>query len=617
MSSNDSERRPHSDHRAYTSFLPTFPDVPTHPAQVALRTYGLSLSLSLAPSLLPFVIARLSSSRQNIKYGRAAFLKVLRRELGLDGFAFAMTLAVGGGVALSRAWSRFDQPDRLRGLDGKSEDPSGHHALYARARSALQSLSARLSLSPAQETFISNMFTSLIAVLLIQAGRRRTARLRNVPSPVSTIPLTYPSPYQSQASSPTVELTLLLLVRAMDALVQIFVYKRTERRKPRLELNRLYAEPDAVRQSLLREQEKRESERKRKVLTTRIDALVFWACSARIMWCFFYQPDRLPRSYVKWIGSLANLDQRLILTLRAIKSGTWSYICGSPIHKQLLTSYARDLGYPMVWGDPAALPAYGSHSRPIWKSLNVHNRNGVGGLPCELVHGGTVRAFGLDASCTVSVLVRGLQAFMKAIMIYIPAHFLPVLITRPKTLLRSHHFMSTLLGAVQSAGFLSAFVASYWAAVCFTRTVFLARLLPCVSHDFWDGPYGCIMAGCLACGSSIWIENGRRRGEMALYVLPRAIRACLPDAWMKKGGKGVFKSIERIVFVLSFASLLTAAVHHPDSLRGLSRWALAFILKGPNAGFWKRKQRSPSAPMTPSIPPSPYESSTSHEQIQN
>lgn len=48
------------------------------------------------------------------------------------------------------------------------------------------------------------------------------------------------------------------------------------------------------------------------------------------------------------------------------------------------------------------------------------------------------------------------------------------------------------------------------------------------------------------CGSSIWIENGRRRGEMALYVLPRALRACLPETWVRRGNPG-FRLVERSV----------------------------------------------------------------------
>lgn len=75
----------------------------------------------------------------------------------------------------------------------------------------------------------------------------------------------------------------------------------------------------------------------------------------------------------------------------------------------------------------------------------------------------------------------------------------------------------------------------------------LARLFPFISHDFWDGPLGCIMMGSLTCGSSIWIEDGRRRGEMALYVLPRALRAWLPSTWIKGGNWGV-KVAERYDF---------------------------------------------------------------------
>lgn len=198
---------------------------------------------------------------------------------------------------------------------------------------------------------------------------------------------------------------------------------------------------------------------------------------------------------------------------------------------------------------------------------------------------------------------------------------MPILLTRPQTLLRPHHTLATFFGALRSATFLTTFVTSYWYTVCLTRSIALARIFPFISHDFWDGPFGCVFAGCLVCGSSIWIENGRRRGEMALYVLPRAIRACLPDAWARNGNRGVriaersviyyttikssLKGLPRIAFVLSFSTLITAATHHPETLRGLSRWTLAFVTNGPNAGFWKRKRQNPSIPSTPSIPPTP------------
>ena len=257
----------------------------------------------------------------------------------------------------------------------------------------------------------------------------------------------------------------------------------------------------------------------------------------------------------------------------------------------------------------------------------------MGGIPCQVVHGRVGQRFGLSSSCTTNAFLRGVTAFIKAVAIYLPVrlylliyhsslcilrqvHFLPILLTRPRSLLRARRTLITFIAALRSASFLSTFVASYWYAVCLTRTLVLARFFPWISHDYWDGPYGCLLAGSLVCGNSIWIENGRRRGEIALYVLPKALRTCLPISWLD-GRNRLVSLIERYVhvihfqfnllmvcsltFILSLSTLVTAAIHHPDTLRGLSRWTLAFIMNVPNAGFWKRKRQTRSS----SVPPTP------------
>ncbi|KAF7436822.1 hypothetical protein PC9H_003655 [Pleurotus ostreatus] len=554
--------------------VPGLPGDPSHIAHVALRTYSLALSLSLGPSLLPFVLSRVAPrSTGSTKYNGRALLKVLRRELGHDGFAFAMTLAIAGGEALNRYFS----------AEASGEVPA-EGSPTAEPRRTLRSLLARLS--AAQRTFVANFVSSAISILLIQAGRDRSLRLRNNPPSMDAIPLTVSIPHSLRSGvavpSPTLDLTLLLLVRAVDSLCQSFVFTRCNNAPEKSTLpTKIPDEMDDV------HEEEKQFRRRRLGLTTRIDALVFWACGARIMWCFFYRPARLPRAYVKWIGSLAAVDPRLPEALRAIRTGRWSYIHGSPKESHLLTSLSQDLGYPPAWGDPSALPAFGGRAANVtWTKLGVHNRSGVGGIPCELVHGGITSRFGLDGSCTANAVVRGAYAFAEAMAIYLPVHLLPVLLGRPSSLLQPHKAISVLLGAARSATFLSTFVSSYYFTVCVTRTLAFARLFPSVSHDFWDGPYGCIMAACLTCGSSIWIENGRRRGEMALYVLPRAIRTLLPNSWLR-GNRPLARGLERLVFVLSFATLITGAMHKPHSLRGLSKWTAAFILKGPRAGFRK------------------------------
>ncbi|KAI9460575.1 hypothetical protein BJY52DRAFT_1203792 [Lactarius psammicola] len=509
-----------------------------HPLQIAIRTYPLALSLSLGPSLLSF----LASSRTR-SIGLASGLKlILLREFGLTSFPFAITIAIGGGSGLQFLWKRLERKWTKAPRGSGEGNASGFLA----------------RLEPWQRTFICNALASLTAITLLQA-RRRPVQTRKVDIPIPcAVPIAQTREIERGRFSATLDLTLLVLVRAFDALTQRVVFKRAGN-------------------------EKKQARKRRLTITTKLDALAFWASSAGIMWCFFYEPERLPRSYVKWIGSLANIDDRIVSALRAIRSKRWSYIHGTSPDPNPLALLSRDLGYPAQWGDPKLLPAYGGYAASaIWKALGVHRRGSVGGLPCEIVHGSVT-----GGSCTANVAIRGVHAFLEALALYLPVHVLPILIRQPQKLFSFPAILDTFLGIVRSASFLSAFVSSFWAAVCFTRTLVVARALPRISHDFYDGPFGCVLAGCLACGGSIWIESGRRRGEMALYVLPRAIRACLPNWWLRSGRKSVY-AIERIVFTLSLATLLTTAVHNPGD---------GFVLRGPNAlRLQKKKLDGPGDP---------------------
>jgi len=116
------------------------------------------------------------------------------------------------------------------------------------------------------------------------------------------------------------------------------------------------------------------------------------------------------------ITSLANIDTRLVEGLRAIRSGQWTYTHGNRMTSNVLTLLSQDLGYPASWGDANRLPAYGGTTADIaWRSLGVHGRNGVGGLPCEIIHGTMA-----GRSCTKNMALRGLYAFLEALAIYMP-----------------------------------------------------------------------------------------------------------------------------------------------------------------------------------------------------
>lgn len=135
-----------------------------------------------------------------------------------------------------------------------------------------------------------------------------------------------------------------------------------------------------------------------------------------------YRFNRLPRSYVKWIGALANVDGRLLHALNLLRDGKrWSYLRGSAEYHHLLTSYSQELGFPNEWGDPSRVPPYGGQlATSVWQALGVQSRPGVGGIPCEVVHGRLGRRFGLSSSCTANAFIRCMSAFIEAIVIYLP-----------------------------------------------------------------------------------------------------------------------------------------------------------------------------------------------------
>lgn len=123
------------------------------------------------------------------------------------------------------------------------------------------------------------------------------------------------------------------------------------------------------------------------------------------------------------IMKLASIDPRILEALRAIRDGRWSYIDGVSYPPDILSSLSHDLGYPSVWGNPSQLPSHGGPSaNAAWKTLGVKNRAGLGGVPCELVHGGVG-----GHSCLGNATIRGTFALAEAMLIYVPVRcFLPL-----------------------------------------------------------------------------------------------------------------------------------------------------------------------------------------------
>lgn len=84
--------------------------------------------------------------------------------------------------------------------------------------------------------------------------------------------------------------------------------------------------------------------------------------------------------------------------------------------------------------------------------------------------------------------------------------------------------LKSLLGTLRSCSFLASFVALFQSLVCLQRTIYLSPSTPpwlarLVAHKAWYWFAG------LSTGLPLFIEEKKRRRELAMYVLPRGLES--------------------------------------------------------------------------------------------
>ena len=233
------------------------------------------------------------------------------------------------------------------------------------------------------------------------------------------------------------------------------------------------------------------------------DPCVFATSTAIVMWAWFYLPERLPHSYGRWIGEVAQVDPRLIEALRTGRRGEWTY--GKAAGKyRLLESMCEDYGWPLKWADA-------SQTVPV---------------TCEMVH------MGCGPSCEKHAAWRFAKAFKLASATYLPLRIL--LCLRSPSI---PAILNATINAIRSSIFLGSFVSLFYYSVCLARTKLGPKLFNpnFITPMMWDSGL-CVAAGCMMCGWSILVEGAKKRQELALFVVPRAAATMLPRRYDRKVG---------------------------------------------------------------------------------
>ncbi|KAF7727887.1 hypothetical protein EC973_006886 [Apophysomyces ossiformis] len=261
---------------------------------------------------------------------------------------------------------------------------------------------------------------------------------------------------------------------------------------------------------------------------------VFTIACTEIMFSWFYEPNRLPKSYANWITKMADMNPKLLELLRAVREKRWQY------------GKDTDLCDPLR-----------------------------GRIPCRAVHPGD--------TCETNGLRRFGKGFFKIFPLYFFIHLAPPLLLRPSQVAQAplQNMVHVLKASVRSSAFLASFITIIWYSVCLVRTRIGHQVLG-VRQSILDDTLAPFVGSAL-CGLSLLIETRHRRGEMALYVVPRALysfteRVVGPHQrgrWWESLGAGV---AETLVFALSAMVVLDAMykdkTHIRSSVRGLLSWIM-------------------------------------------
>ncbi|KAM0014325.1 putative transmembrane protein [Helianthus debilis subsp. tardiflorus] len=268
------------------------------------------------------------------------------------------------------------------------------------------------------------------------------------------------------------------------------------------------------------------------------DSLLFALSCAQVMYAFVMRPESLPKSYQDFIQKTGPVAKPVYKAVRECCRG-------SPVDVASLHSYLSTV----KGADFAALQEFPSI------------------IPCSIIHPGTKSCLAQNAYATSNT-------FKKTFPLYFSLTFVPFVVLRLQKFMEAPFRTSwhAVTGAVRSTAFLSCFVGIFQGAICMHRKV--------ASQDhklvYW-------FAGGLA-ALSVLLEKKGRRGELGLYVLPRASESL----WYILVNRRILpniKNAEVALFCACMGGMMYYLEHEPDTmspfLRGLIRRFLASRISNP------------------------------------
>ncbi|SNX82414.1 uncharacterized protein MEPE_01120 [Melanopsichium pennsylvanicum] len=306
--------------------------------------------------------------------------------------------------------------------------------------------------------------------------------------------------------------------------------------------------------------------------------ITFGLACGQIMWAWLEAPESLPRGYKNWITSASHVSPRVPEIYRSIKfegkadaDFALKWFPGGKVPEPISLSPLR---YPDV--APNALNRRGIKGKNVRKIVEWMDRARKGDpgsvVDCALVHP-------WEASHWRSPFHRFFEVTRWILPVYLTLHFVPAIFLRPGKFLKDplSATLRSLRGSVRSSSFLGVFVIIFQTLFCAQHSLYqyiqssekLRRNIPTWFSRMLISSWLKWVTGFMTC-LSLFVDDSRRRAELAAYVLPKGMES----AW------SVLRKKSYVPFVPGGDLLLTSAgmslvmgtyAQNPEHLSGLVR----------------------------------------------
>ncbi|KAI3465158.1 hypothetical protein Pfo_021821 [Paulownia fortunei] len=249
---------------------------------------------------------------------------------------------------------------------------------------------------------------------------------------------------------------------------------------------------------------------------------IFLMClsSSQILSAYILKQDSLPPSYKSFLNKHGAKDSVILNGVREIA-------CGLPItNLEAIEKFYKSNGVDVKL-DPQMK------------------------IPCSIIHG--------NQACVTHFFSFLLQAYKRALPVYLPVYLIPALIVHRQGLLKRPYTIlwKGLFGTARSSLFLSMYCSSAWIWTCILFRILKRCNIPMVA------------IGTFPTGLALAIEKKSRRIEISLYCLARAIESfftCMADVGYLPRSKNL-KRADVVIFSISTAIIMHCYAMERDVFR--------------------------------------------------